>query len=73
MPTLYGSLSFSLRMLDANTLRFKIASGVAGKIVLRPPLDAALRSVTIDGVTCNAFDEHSVTIVNTPAEVICRT
>ena len=73
MPTLYGSLSFSLRMLDANTLRFEIASGVAGKIVLRPPLDAPLRSVTIDGVACNAFDEDSVTIVNTPAEVICRT
>ena len=73
MPTLYGSLSFSLRMLDANTLRFKIASGVAGKIVLRPPLDAPLRSVTIDGVACNAFDEDSVTIVNTPTEVICRT
>jgi hypothetical protein len=73
MPTLYGSLSFSLRMLDADTLQFKIASEVTGKIVLRPPLHTPLRSVSINGVACNDFDEHSVTIVNTPAEVICRT
>jgi hypothetical protein len=73
MPTLYGSLTFSLHRLDADSLRFRIASGVAAKIILRPPLSAALRSVSIDGSSYTEFDEHSVTIVNTPAEVICRT
>jgi hypothetical protein len=71
MPTLYGSLSFSLRAPDAHTLQFKIASGVKAKIILRPPLANALRSVSMDGNAWTDFDEHSVTIANTPAEIIC--
>jgi hypothetical protein len=49
MPTLYGSLSFSLRRLDANSLHFKIASRVTARIILRPPLSAPLSGVSIDG------------------------
>jgi hypothetical protein len=71
MPTLYGSLSFSLRRLDAHTLRFEMASGVTAKLVLRPPLTAALRSVTINGSSCTSFDQDSVTLVNAPAALIC--
>ena len=58
MPTLYGSLSYSLRRVDANTLRFQIDGGIMAKVVLRPPLAGPLRSVTL---------------IHTPADVICTT
>jgi hypothetical protein len=73
MPTLYGSLSFSLKAPDAHTLQFKIEGGVKAKIILRPPLAGPLRSVSMDGSAWTDFDEHSVTIISTPAEIICRT
>jgi F5/8 type C domain len=71
MPTLYGSLKFSLRRVDAQTLRFEVGSGIASKITLRPPLDAPLRSVLVNGIACTSFSEDSVTIFGGPAEVTC--
>jgi len=73
MPTLYGSLSFSLRRLDGDAVRFEIASGVATKVILRPPLAAPLCSVSFNGGAYSDFNQDCVTIFNTPAEVICRT
>jgi hypothetical protein len=73
MPTLYGRLSYTLRRVNADTVRFEIGSGIIAKIVLRPPLAAALRSVTVDGNTYGSFDEHSVTLHQTPAKVDCTT
>jgi hypothetical protein len=73
MPTLYGMLSYSLLRIDSATLRFEIGSGVAAKLVLRPPLGAPLRSVTVDGSDYASFDQDSVTLLRTPAEVICTT
>jgi hypothetical protein len=71
MPTLYGTLSFSLRRIDAHTVRFDIAGGLTAKLVLRPPLTTALRSVTLNGVSCTNFEQDSVTLVNTEDAVIC--
>jgi hypothetical protein len=71
MPTLYGNLSYSLQKIHAGTLRFEIGAGVTAKLVLRPPLAAALRSVTVNGEPYDGFDAHSVTIMHTPAEVVC--
>jgi hypothetical protein len=71
MPTAYGNLSYSLRRLNPATLRFEITSGIEAKMILRPPLGAALRSVTVDGRACTSFDEDSVTLLRGPAEVIC--
>lgn len=71
MPTLYGALSYSLRRVDSATLRFEIGGGVAAKLVLRPPLGTALRSVLVDGRACASFDRDSVTLPGGPAEVIC--
>ncbi|MHB8477233.1 MAG: discoidin domain-containing protein [Steroidobacteraceae bacterium] len=71
MPTLYGPLSYSLRRVDAATLRFEIGGGITAKMILRPPLRAALRSVTVDGAACSSFDKDSVTLLRTPAAVIC--
>ena len=73
MPTPHGRLSFSVRKLDSDTVRFEIGSGVTGKIVLRPPLSASLSSVSVNGSAYTQFDEQSVTIVDTPADIICRT
>jgi hypothetical protein len=73
MPTLYGNLSYSLRRIDSQTLRFEIGGGITGKLVLRPPLVAPLRSVMVNGSACTSFDEESVTVLDTPAEVICTT
>jgi hypothetical protein len=73
MPTLYGSLSYSLRRIDSVTLRFEIGAGIAAKMVLRPPLKTPLRGVTVDGKPFSGFDGDSVTLSRTPAEVICTT
>ncbi len=73
MPTLYGALSYSLRRMDDGSLRFQIGGTAAAKILLRPPLGAGLRSVRVDGLECSSFDQDSVTLLHTPAEVICIT
>jgi hypothetical protein len=70
MPTLYGALSYSLRRVDARTLRCTIDGGIAARIVLRPPAGAPLRSVTVDGSAHSEFDEDSVTVPHAPAEII---
>jgi hypothetical protein len=71
MPTPYGALSYSLRRMDAATLRFDIVSAMDARIVLRPPLGAVLRGVRVDGREHAEFDADSVTLLGTPAEVIC--
>jgi hypothetical protein len=73
MPTLYGSLSYSLRRMDSQTLRFEVGSRLTATVVLRPPLAAPLRSVIVNGNACTSFDGDSVTVLQTPAEVICTT
>jgi hypothetical protein len=73
MPTLYGALSYSLRRIDSTTLRFDIEGGTMAKIVLRPPLATPLSSVIVDGSAYASFDADSVTVLRTPAEVICTT
>jgi len=73
MPTLYGTLSYSLRRTDAHSLRWAIGGGTATKLVLRPPLGTALRNVSIDGKPAASFDQGSVTVLGTPAEVIFTT
>ena len=49
------------------------ASGATANLELRPPLTGRLLSVSVNGRAHTDFDGQSVTIVNTPAEVICRT
>jgi hypothetical protein len=71
MPTPYGRLSYSLRRTDSATLRFEIGGGIAAKLILRPPLTAPLRRVVVDGGESASFDRDSVTLLRTPAEVIC--
>ena len=70
MPTPYGRLSYSLRRVAARTLQCTIGGGIAATIVLRPPAGSALHSVTVDGIAVSDFDEDSVTLSRTPADVI---
>jgi hypothetical protein len=73
MPTLHGSLSYSLRRIDSRTLRIDIPGKVAAQVILRPPLGAPLSSVTIDGSASTHFDADSATIAHTPAVILCTT
>jgi len=72
MPTLYGTLSYSLRRMDAHTLRWEIEGGTTAKLVLRPPLRKPLRTVSVDGRPAG-IDDGSVTVPGGPAEVIFTT
>jgi hypothetical protein len=71
MPTFHGNLSYSLRRIDSQTLRFEIGGGILAKVVLRPPLATAIRSVIVNGSAYPGFDGDSVTILQTPAEITC--
>jgi hypothetical protein len=71
MPTLYGKLTYSLRKIDSSTVRFEIDGGVRGKLLLRPPLSGPLRQVTVNGAPYTGFDHQTVTVVDTPAQVVC--
>ena len=72
MPTLYGALSFSARSLDEHVFRCEIQPGVNAGIELRPPLSGPLVGVTVNGRPHEDFDEQSVTIPSTPAEIVCH-
>ena len=49
MPTLYGALSYSLRRVDARTLRFDIAARSTRRLILRPPLGARAAQCAVNG------------------------
>jgi hypothetical protein len=66
-------LSFSARTIDERTSRFDIVPGVAAPIELRPPLAGRLLAVSVNGLVHRDFDEQSVVIATTPAEIVCQT
>jgi hypothetical protein len=70
MPTLYGALSYSLRRIDARTVRFDIDAGIDSRMILKPPLEAPLREVRINGAPVSV-DGDSVSVSSAPAEVLC--
>ncbi|MGA2398360.1 MAG: discoidin domain-containing protein [Steroidobacteraceae bacterium] len=70
MPTLYGPLSYSLRQMDARTLRFDIAK-IDAPLIIRPPHRAALHSALVNGSAVVPTADHSIEVAQTPAEVIC--
>ena len=70
MPTLYGPLSYSLRRIDARTLRFDIDQ-IDAPLILRPPHREALRSVLVNGSAVVPSADDSIVVAQTPAQVIC--
>ncbi len=73
MPTLYGGLSYTLRRIAPDAVRFSIAGGIAARLLLRPPLAAPLAKVTVNGEAWSDFDADSVTLLESPADVSCIT
>jgi hypothetical protein len=59
--------------MDAHSLRWTIDAGTTARLVLRPPLRASLRNVSIDGKPAAGIDQGSVTVPAAPAEVIFTT
>lgn len=73
-PTAFGTLSYTLRRIDAETLQFDVAGGItASRIVLRPPLAGAMLRVVIDGVVVQHHEHHTVTLTQWPARVTITT
>ncbi|MEQ1438512.1 discoidin domain-containing protein [Fontimonas sp. SYSU GA230001] len=75
LPTTRGTLHYTLRRLDSATTRFELQPGVAGRIVLRPPLTGTIVTVEVDDETTVIHDGTSVTIdrVTTPLCLHIRT
>jgi hypothetical protein len=71
MPTLYGPLSYSLRRIDARTLRFDIATKIDAPLILRPPLGSPLQSALVNGTAVALTAGDSIAVAHTPSEVIC--
>ncbi len=70
MPTIYGALSYSLRRIDARTVKFDLGPGVDCRLILKPPLATPLSEVRINGVPARV-DGDSVSLQSVPAEVLC--
>ncbi len=75
LPTHYGKLDYTLRPEDGAGLRLSLSGDVRlppGGIVLRPPLPAPLKEVTVGGKPIDTFDGESAVIHEFPAEVRLR-
>ncbi|MFA5939066.1 MAG: discoidin domain-containing protein [Sinimarinibacterium sp.] len=62
LPTTRGALSYMLRRLDDATLQFELEPGIAGRVVLRPPLPGAIEAVDVNDGPALRFDRDAVTI-----------
>jgi hypothetical protein len=75
LPTHYGKLNYSLRPEDGTGLRLSLSGDMKlppGGIVVRPPLPAPLKEVTVGGKAIDTFDGESAIIHEFPAEVTLR-
>jgi hypothetical protein len=75
LPTWYGRLSFSLQRLPTGSLRLTLGGDLempAGKIVVRPPLQAPLREVIVNGTPSRNFTAEEAIIDELPAEVVMK-
>lgn len=72
LPTTRGMLSYTLRRLDDATLQFDLQPGIAGRIVLRPPLAGAIAAVDVNDGAALRFAPDSVTIDPTHSPLCLR-
>jgi len=70
LRTSQGRLSYDLRGSDAQ-VRMSVTTKHR-RIVIRPPLAAPIRSVTINGTESASFDAEEVRLDATPADVVIR-
>ncbi len=73
LPTYHGTLNYSLRLVDDGHVRIDMSGDVVvppGGIIVTSPMDAPLRSVTVNGVAVDTFTENEVTVREFPAKVV---
>ncbi len=73
LATHYGALSYRLRRIDAARVEMHIEAGIAlppGGLLLRPPLPAALRALTINGEARHDFTELQCRCHALPAHIV---
>lgn len=75
LPTYYGPVTYSLRRVDDDVLRFELGGGIEiprGGLILAPPLPRPLRAVDVNGKRATSFDAASATLRCCPAAVELR-
>jgi len=73
LPTYYGVLTYGLHRDGPNRMRLKVAGDLnlpAGGIVVQPPLERPLTSLSVNGHPSTAFTARSATINEFPAEAV---
>ncbi len=73
LATHHGALSYRLVGVDHERVEMHIEAGPSvppGGLVLRPPLPAALRAVTINGATHDDFDDQQCRCHALPAHIV---
>jgi hypothetical protein len=72
LPTYYGTLNYSMRMLK-DGLAVKLSGDVnlpPGKIVLRSPLNIPLSEVTVNGMPVKSYMKDEVIVDQFPAKIM---
>jgi hypothetical protein len=73
LPTWYGTLGFAMRRAgDGVDMDLTLTGDVmmpAGGIVVRPPGDAPLRAVVVNGKPITRFTDAQATVEELPAKV----
>jgi hypothetical protein len=75
LPTHHGSLSYRMRLEDAETLRISLDGDLevpGGGLVLQPPLSGPIRKVELGGRPLAAFSADSFTCRQCPCEAVVR-
>ena len=72
MPTHYGTINYSMRMVERD-VAVRLSGDVVmppGQIVIQSPLGAPLIGVTVNGKPSESFTSEKATIDQFPAEVL---
>jgi hypothetical protein len=73
LPTWFGTLNYSLRWVNADTLRLTLSGDLAmppGKIVVRAPSDKSWRALVINGKASENFTADEAVVDELPAEAV---
>jgi hypothetical protein len=71
LPTYYGTLNYKMKM-DGGRLNVELNGNLRmppGKIIIKPPVAAALQAVHINGKPSTAFDSKEIIVSEFPAKI----
>ena len=75
VPTVFGALSYHLKMAGHLALSCEIGEGVKvpkGGIVLRPPLQGEIRRFELNGLSDDNFSRNEVIVRSLPARILIQ-